>query len=352
MDVPGLRGRRRRRRPVLLVTAARRCAAGPTSAGSSPSCSPTSSGFTTLSETRDPEQVKNLVDRCFERLVADIDALRRPGRQDRRRRHRRPVRRAGRPRGRRRAGGAGRAAHAGDARRRTPPSSAPPIAAARRRQHRRGARRRAAGRRRLHGHGRRGEHRAAPRRPRPRRARSLVGPATYAATGDGHRATTSSAPLDVKGREEPVEAWVADAALPCPRATGRAAADAPLVGRDAELALLDHADRHRRHAPAGAARCCCSARPAWARAGWPRSWPTTAECDHGAVVLEGRCVPYGEANVWWPVAEALRQACGHRRATSTPPRCAVRLGDDGGQGPGPPPATTPRSSASPTACST
>src|SRR5213593_1928310 len=31
-------------------------------------------GFTTLSETRDPEQVKNLVDRCFERLVADIDA--------------------------------------------------------------------------------------------------------------------------------------------------------------------------------------------------------------------------------------------------------------------------------------
>src|SRR5437867_1955987 len=29
-------------------------------------------GFTGLSEARDPEQVKNLVDRCFERLVADI----------------------------------------------------------------------------------------------------------------------------------------------------------------------------------------------------------------------------------------------------------------------------------------
>src|SRR5207344_1874524 len=29
----------------------------------------------------------------------------------------------------------------------------------------------------------------------------------------------------------------------------------------------------------------------------------------GAVVFEGRCVPYGEANVWWPMAEALRQAC-------------------------------------------
>ena len=31
-------------------------------------------GFTTLSESRDPEQVKNLVDRCFERLVADVRA--------------------------------------------------------------------------------------------------------------------------------------------------------------------------------------------------------------------------------------------------------------------------------------
>ena len=34
-----------------------------------------------------------------------------------------------------------------------------------------------------------------------------------------------------------------------------------------------------------------------------------ARARHGAVVFEGRCVPYGEANVWWPIAEALRQAC-------------------------------------------
>ncbi|MEZ5227620.1 MAG: ATP-binding protein [Acidimicrobiales bacterium] len=27
----------------------------------------------------------------------------------------------------------------------------------------------------------------------------------------------------------------------------------------------------------------------------------------GALVVRGRCVPYGEANVWWPVAEVLRQ---------------------------------------------
>src|SRR5437660_6229648 len=32
-------------------------------------------GFTTLSEAMDPEQVKNLVDSCFERLAADITAF-------------------------------------------------------------------------------------------------------------------------------------------------------------------------------------------------------------------------------------------------------------------------------------
>ena len=32
-------------------------------------------GYTSLSETRDPEQVKNLIDDCFGRLVAEIDAF-------------------------------------------------------------------------------------------------------------------------------------------------------------------------------------------------------------------------------------------------------------------------------------
>ena len=58
-----------------VPAAARTCASGGTNVGSSPSSSPTSSGYTALSETRDPEQVKNLVDGCFERLVADIDAF-------------------------------------------------------------------------------------------------------------------------------------------------------------------------------------------------------------------------------------------------------------------------------------
>src|SRR5438270_11883145 len=32
-------------------------------------------GFTSMSETRDPEHVKNLVDTCFERLAGDVTAF-------------------------------------------------------------------------------------------------------------------------------------------------------------------------------------------------------------------------------------------------------------------------------------
>ena len=117
-------------------------------------------GFTTLSETADPEQVKNLVDSCFERLVRDVTSF--GGRVDKivgdaiialfgapvaheddaERAVRAALRMQETP-GR----GPGRGPHG----RRGP----------HRRQHRRGAGRRAAGGRRLHRHGRRGEHRPA-----------------------------------------------------------------------------------------------------------------------------------------------------------------------------------------------
>ncbi len=41
-------------------------------------------GFTSLSEGSDPEQVKNVVDGCFQRLVAVVESYRRQGRQDHR----------------------------------------------------------------------------------------------------------------------------------------------------------------------------------------------------------------------------------------------------------------------------
>ena len=58
-----------------------------------------------------------------------------------------------------------------------------------------------------------------------------------------------------------------------------------------------------------------------------------AGAEHDALVLEGRCVPYGEANVWWPVAEALRHGCGIGPTTTSPrpgasrrARCAAGSG--------------------------
>ncbi|MEY2424165.1 MAG: hypothetical protein QOI95_4232 [Acidimicrobiaceae bacterium] len=142
----------------------------------------------------------------------------------------------------------------------------------------------------------------------------LVGPTTVAATR-GVVQYTSLGPLTVKGREEPIEVCIAEDVLLPPGARpnrGRA----PLVGRDAELGLMGHAintavTRRRAHlllliGEAGMGKTRVAEEAA-----------TAAECEHDAVVLEGRCVPYGEANVWWPVAEALRAGCGITADDST-----------------------------------
>jgi class 3 adenylate cyclase/predicted ATPase len=133
----------------------------------------------------------------------------------------------------------------------------------------------------------------------------LVGPATFAAT-QGVIAYDEMGLLQAKGREEPVPAWVATAPL-LPPGYRPQRDRAPLVGRDPELNMLkgavDAAVAHRRAqlillvGDAGVGKSRLAEEVA-----------TLAECNHEAIVLEGRCVPYGEANVWWPVAEALRQA--------------------------------------------
>ena len=74
------------------------------------------------------------------------------------------------------------------------------------------------------------------------------------------------------------------------------------------------------------------------------------EC-HGALVLPGRCVPYGEANVWWPVASAVQAACGVERGddqdvVAGKVRAAVTEALDGADG------ARARSTGSSTACST
>jgi class 3 adenylate cyclase/tetratricopeptide (TPR) repeat protein len=135
----------------------------------------------------------------------------------------------------------------------------------------------------------------------------VVGPGTFAAT----RGTVRYEPLGLiqaKGRDEPVEAWLALEATAPPGSRPRRVRT-PLVGREHELNLITEVlatctTRRRAHlvlllgdAGVGKSRLA-------------EELAVRASREYAATVLEGRCVPYGEANAWWPLAEALRQACG------------------------------------------
>ena len=135
----------------------------------------------------------------------------------------------------------------------------------------------------------------------------LVGPATHAATA-GIK-FESLGLLQARGRDEPVPAWVALDVLGPPGARARSRS-APLVGRDDELGLLRHILRtstsHRR-----AAAVLLIGEAGLGKTRLANELITIARGE-GCLVLEGRCVPYGEVNVWAPLAEALRRASGVR----------------------------------------
>jgi class 3 adenylate cyclase/tetratricopeptide (TPR) repeat protein len=133
----------------------------------------------------------------------------------------------------------------------------------------------------------------------------VVGENTHAETAGAIEYEAVGA-VQVRGREEPVQAYVAIAALGPPGLRPERSRS-PLKGRDQELAMLcaslDMAFRRRRphtmvmvgEAGIGKSRLAHELR-------------RTAMAEHDAKVLDGRCVPYGEANLWWPFAEAVRQA--------------------------------------------
>ena len=280
-------------------------------------------GYTSLAEHLDPENVKRLVESCFERLVADIETVRRARRQAARRRHRRPVRRPGRPRGRRRAGRAGGAAdagHAGPLRRRRPGADAPIrmrigintgevlVGIARRL--------------RLHGDGRRREHRLPP---------AVAGAARRRARRHRHR------------RAVP--------AVDPPRAVRHHPPARPRAGR----AVLARHRRRRGRRPPGALRrpvrragsrarrcstppcsscatatagsCRSSARPA---SGSPAS-PTRSSCalEGEAIVVRTACAPYGDASVWAPVVTRHRRRCSGSTPTRPPDEVAAHRAGQG-----------------------
>ncbi len=133
----------------------------------------------------------------------------------------------------------------------------------------------------------------------------LVGPDTYAATSSVVR-YESIDPVIAKGKALPVEAWVAVEAVLPPGYRPRRP-EAPLIGRETELALLTSVSTN------AIDRCRAALLLVHGEAGMGKSrlaeeTSSHATCELGALVLEGRCVPYGEANVWWPIADAVRSA--------------------------------------------
>ncbi|MHB8464435.1 MAG: AAA family ATPase [Acidimicrobiales bacterium] len=134
----------------------------------------------------------------------------------------------------------------------------------------------------------------------------LVGPATHAATAGSFR-YESLGLLRAKGRDEPVPAWVAHEAIGLPGFRPRTLR-APLVGRDEEMGLLRHS------LATATSRKRASVVLLLGEAGVGKSRLAdeliALARSEGAYVLEGRCVPYGEVNVWAPLVEALRRAAG------------------------------------------
>ncbi|MBK5223809.1 MAG: AAA family ATPase, partial [Acidimicrobiia bacterium] len=135
----------------------------------------------------------------------------------------------------------------------------------------------------------------------------LVGPATHAATVDAI-GYDSVGRLEVRGRGDAVAAWRAVRTL-VPPGYGRRSTRAPLIGRSGELGLIGHAidtcvERGR------AALITLIGEAGIGKSRLAREVSHMAEQRHGALVLQGRSVAYGESNVWWPVAEAVRGGVG------------------------------------------
>ncbi len=114
-----------------------------------------------------------------------------------------------------------------------------------------------------------------------------------------------------RGREHPINVWSALAAVQPPGYRPRQR-QTPLIGRDREMDSINDALR----VSVGRGRGQMVLILGEAGVGKTRLANEVADVaglEHGMAHFGGRCVPYGEANPWWPVAEALRAGCGVQR---------------------------------------
>jgi class 3 adenylate cyclase/tetratricopeptide (TPR) repeat protein len=136
----------------------------------------------------------------------------------------------------------------------------------------------------------------------------LIGEATYRLLRDAVNAE-SVEPLALKGKEEPVLAYRLHDVRPGAEAFVRHL-DSPMVGRDRQLALMKQTFE-----TAVADRTChlftVIGSPGVGKSRLVHEFVAAVNDAAGAastLVLQGRCLPYGDGITYWPVAEMLRQA--------------------------------------------
>ena len=135
----------------------------------------------------------------------------------------------------------------------------------------------------------------------------LVGHSTHAAT-EHVIDYESRGSVIVRGRAEPVEVWIGQRAVLPPGHRFRPRLS-PMVGRESEMAICTNAIR----VSTANSRALIVIILGEAGVGKTRlagEIMGVAEVEAGVVTYSGHCVPYGEANPWWPVSEALRSATG------------------------------------------
>lgn len=133
----------------------------------------------------------------------------------------------------------------------------------------------------------------------------LIGAETYRLVR--HAVTAEPvAPLALKGKSEPVPAWRVTAVDPTAGAIPRRL-DSPMVGRDRQLRILrDAAERSRDERSPQLVTVLGLAGVGKSRLVHEFLAQVRAE----ATVIQGRCLSYGDAISYWPLAEALRDAAG------------------------------------------
>jgi class 3 adenylate cyclase/tetratricopeptide (TPR) repeat protein len=131
----------------------------------------------------------------------------------------------------------------------------------------------------------------------------LIGPGAHRLTL-GRIEAEDLGPVEVRGLAGPIWAWRALSTTNGARSTF--AAEAPLVGRSAELELLENTFQ-RAHRDRRAHLFTMFGEAGIGKTRLAREFVENLE---GTTVLVGRCLPYGESVTYWALAEIVKSAAG------------------------------------------